>query len=308
MSAAAAARLEGAHQPRLAVGAAQQAHIDLENARAALRTKTSEAETSAEQVAALRATVSTMQVELAESRMTKREQSGVSANARQLRQDLDESQARVRELERALEREKEEVADLRAAAAEEGADFETMMAEAQSVEEAKRATALECRRLEDELKARDEAALATGFRIAALERKLEELAPPESLDACLSPRSYSDDVLISSRDDLIAAKEQQIELVTKANWKLMGDVNKLEDELERVLGEVASAVDLAKAESKRADQALRVRPHHNEAARARGGDRDVDEAERSAAAAPAAGGAEGRCARGGARRGARAAA
>ena len=250
-----ASRQGAGFQPRVAVGGMQQMAIALEVATASLHAKTAEAALQAEQLRALRAAVSKMNVELSAKRMSGAEQNKISANARQWRQNLDESEKRVRELERELEREREEVAALRSVGNEDAGDFERLMGEAADLESKAKDSQLEIRRLEDVIKARDESDLTTRFRIVQLERAVEDLTPPEHMDACLSPRSYADDVLISSRDDAIAAKEAQIALVTKANWKLMEDVNKLEDELQRVLGEVAKAVSYGKEESMKVERA-----------------------------------------------------
>ncbi|ETV99644.1 hypothetical protein H310_07713 [Aphanomyces invadans] len=66
------------------------------------------------------------------------------------------------------------------------------------------------------------------------DKQLREKASVVMVDACLSARDFSENQLISLRDDAIAAKAKELSLVTAANDGLRAQLDALETELERL--------------------------------------------------------------------------
>ncbi len=88
--------------------------------------------------------------------------------------------------------------------------------------------------------------------IRKLDQALEAAHPPTE-DVCLSARSYSENDLISARDDALAAKDKQIELLNERVESLMTNVDTIEatiPPLQRQLEEAEAAVDAMKKENK----------------------------------------------------------
>jgi hypothetical protein len=83
-----------------------------------------------------------------------------------------------------------------------------------------------------------------------LEKHVSDLQP-ETMDACLSPRSFSEHQLIQLRDDAIQAKTKEIWILTGKNDQLRIQLDELEAELERLqTSYVSKENDLARRDRK----------------------------------------------------------
>ncbi len=74
--------------------------------------------------------------------------------------------------------------------------------------------------------------------------------PPESAEVCLSARSFSEEMLISLRDEDIEAKGKQINLLTDANTKLLVNLDTVEESIEKMQQDILDKnINISKLES-----------------------------------------------------------
>ncbi len=94
--------------------------------------------------------------------------------------------------------------------------------------------------------------------VSRLEKTIDKLKPPPMEDICLSARSFSEDMLINLRDEDIAGKAKQIDMLTESNNKLLINLDTIEDSVEKLQQDVLKKnITISKLESSlRAKEAL----------------------------------------------------
>ena len=71
------------------------------------------------------------------------------------------------------------------------------------------------------------------------EKQIDTLTP-DTEDVCLSARSFSEDMMISLRDEAIDAKEKQIALLNQQNENLLENLDSLESEIHKMQKDLVS--------------------------------------------------------------------
>ena len=147
--------------------------------------------------------------------------------------------AKITQLQKRLDMEQEEVTSLEKRLKQEEDDFEEIVKLTKAKEK-------EIEDKNDELKIQMEK--INGFDkeldrhkviIRRQEKQIETLNP-DTEDVCLSARSFSEDMMISLRDEAIDAKEKQIGLLNQQNENLLENLDSLEGEIHKMQKDLVS--------------------------------------------------------------------
>ena len=92
------------------------------------------------------------------------------------------------------------------------------------------------REMKEQAEALEQAKKMLARRDKTIARKDEQIAnmSPDTEDVCLSARSFSENMMISLRDDAIDAKEKQLALLNAQNENLSENITRVENEVEKM--------------------------------------------------------------------------
>ncbi|RHY18081.1 hypothetical protein DYB32_010440, partial [Aphanomyces invadans] len=113
-------------------------------------------------------------------------------------------------------------------------EVESQLKTADAEFEALKAAGEECKKLNAEMSQLHAQVDQLNVINRRFDKQLREKTSVVMVDACLSARDFSENQLISLRDDAIAAKAKELSLVTAANDGLRAQLDALETELERL--------------------------------------------------------------------------
>eukprot|EP00943_MAST-04B_sp_MAST-4B-sp1_P002470 g2470.t1 len=147
--------------------------------------------------------------------------------------------AKIKQLQKRLAMEQEEVAGLEKRLKQEEDDFEEIVkltkAKEKEIEDKNSELKLQMEKINGFDKELDRHKVI----IRRQEKQIETLNP-DTEDVCLSARSFSEDMMISLRDEAIDAKEKQIVLLNQQNENLLENLDSLEGEIHKMQKDLVS--------------------------------------------------------------------
>eukprot|EP00944_MAST-04C_sp_MAST-4C-sp1_P007179 g7179.t1 len=147
--------------------------------------------------------------------------------------------AKIAQLQKRLDMEQEEVATLEKRLKQEEDDFEEIVkltkAKEKEIEDKNSELKLQMEKINGFDKELDRHKVI----IRRQEKQIDTLTP-ETEDVCLSARSFSEDMMISLRDEAIDAKEKQIALLNQQNENLLENLDSLESEIHKMQKDLVS--------------------------------------------------------------------
>ncbi|KAF0693854.1 Aste57867_15222 [Aphanomyces stellatus] len=184
--------------------------------------------------------VASLQQELTRATMQLLQKDALITDLRQHVQDLENVYADQNKgsqgLQSQLDVQMAAVAEIQDQLRNSDAEFEALRATFEAKDTELKGKTIECRNLNVQLVGLENEVDRLNVVVRRQDKQLLEKAEsvPKMADACLSARDYSENQLISLRDDAIQAKAKELSLVTAANDALRAQLDAVETELEHL--------------------------------------------------------------------------